>query len=532
MENLSPARKELEDYLREVDYTSLNLLHTPTKFTLEFLAFIKLVNGAEGEENSSPVIHMDMLDQITASRNNLFVSFRGSAKTSVLHEYMHLYIGTYGSIPGFGNIDVGIYVSDTIDNGVKSMRQQLEFRHGKSDFLQEYIPEVKFTETRWEFTNIEKKKFCVRGFGASTGVRGFKEYGQRPTWCGLDDLMSDKNAESPTIIKDIRKVVYRAARQAMHPKKRMFNWTGTPFNKKDPLYSAAGSKGWNTRVYPICEKYPCTPEEFVGAWEDRFPYEFVKSEYDKLLADGEIQSFNQELMLKIVSEEDRLIQDSDILWYKRSGVLRNRSAFNFYITTDFATSEEDGADYSVIMVWAYNAHGDWFLIDIVVKRQLMDKNVDDLFRLAQMYKPQQVGIEISGQQKGFIPWIKGEMLTRNIWFTLASDNNGNQEGIRPITKKIQRFNLVVPWFKGKHIYFPEELKNTPEIQETIEEITLATMEGFKSKNDDCGDCISQLPSLTVWKPSMEVKVVRNINDDVWEYDEEEDNSSGIQSYIV
>jgi hypothetical protein len=35
----------------------------------------------------------------------------------------------------------------------------------------------------------------------------------------------------------------------------------------------------------------------------------------------------------------------------------------------------------------------------------MDKNVDDLFRLSQEYKPQQVGIEVSGQQGGFIQWI-------------------------------------------------------------------------------------------------------------------------------
>ena len=33
----------------------------------------------------------------------------------------------------------------------------------------------------------------------------------------------------------------------------------------------------------------------------------------------------------------------------------------------------------------------------------MDKNIDDLFVLAQKYKPLSVGIEITGQQEGFIP---------------------------------------------------------------------------------------------------------------------------------
>ncbi len=525
-------RRQLEDYLKEVDYRAFDFNYVPSDFALEFINFIKLVNGAGGEENESPIFHMDMLDQLQLGNDNLFVAFRGSAKTSVLHEYLYLYLAVYGKFPGFGTVNVGIYVSDTMENGVKNMRQQLEYRWEKSDFLQHYVPGAKFTDVRWEFTNISGKKLCIRGFGAATGVRGFKEYGQRPTWCGMDDLLSDKNAESPTIIKDIRNVVYKAVRNALHPKKRMVLWTGTPFNKKDPLYQAAGSKGWNTRVYPICEKFPCSEEEFVGAWEDRFPYSFVKKEYDKLLADGEISAFNQELMLKIVSEEDRLVQDIDIMWYRRDSVMRNRGNFNFYVTTDFATSEEQSSDFSVIMVWAYNANGDWFLVDVMVERQLMDKNVDELFRLVQMYKPQQVGVEISGQQKGFVAWIKREMITRNIWFNFASDNNGGVEGIRPTTKKIQRFNIIVPWFKAKKMYFPIELKEGKEMLEVIEEISLATMEGFKSKKDDCGDGISMLAQMTPWKPSPEVVLKQEHNDDPWEVDEEEDASSGIQSYIV
>lgn len=523
------AKKELEDLLLEVDYDKMNNGgYIPSQFALEFVTFIKLVNGGEGEENKSPLIHYDMLDQVASHTENLFVSFRGSAKTTALHEYMFLYIATYGSVPGFGKVHVAMYVSDTVDNGVKSMRQNLEFRWNKSEFLQKYVPKTRFTDVRWEFTNLEGKSFCVRGFGASTGVRGFKEYGKRPTWCGFDDLMSDKNAESSTITKDIRNIIYKAARQAMHPKKRMINWTGTPFNKKDPLYSAAGSKGWNVRVYPICEKFPCTKEEFRGGWEDRFPYSFVKSEYDKLLADGEIQAFNQELMLKIISEDDRLIQDNDIVWYERPTVLKNKSNYNFYITTDFATSEKTSADYSVLSVWAYNNNGDWLYVDGVIKRQLMDANVNDLFRFVSMYKPIDVGIEVTGQQGGFIQWIKNEMLNRNIFFNLASDNNSNKEGIRPNTNKMSRFMTILPMFKQKKIWLPEELKSGAMMGEILDELKNASATGFKSKHDDFVDTVSMLSVLTPFKPSAEVAYNYNTLDNVWE---EEDEVSDQSTYV-
>lgn len=500
------ARKDLEDILLTIDYSKFDEGYVPSQWALKFIGFIKLVNGSMGEENTSPLFHYDMLDQLVEGNQNLFVCFRGGAKTTAIHEYMFLYIAVYGDAADFGEVNVAMYISDTIDNGVKSMRQNLEFRYNNSPFLQKYLTrETKFTDVRWEFVNVDGKKFCVRGFGASTGVRGFKEYGQRPTWCGFDDLMSDKNAESPTIVEDIKKIIYRAARQAMHPKKRMINWTGTPFNKQDPLYSAASSRSWNVSVYPICEKFPCKPEEFRGAWEDRFPYSFVKHEYESLKEDGELAAFDQELMLRIVSDEDRLVQDDDLVWYSRKDVLKYRSRYNFYITTDFATSDAKTADFSVISVFAYTNNNEWLLVDGIAKRQGMDENLKELFRFVTMYKPLDVGIEVSGQQGGFIPWIKEQMLLKNTFFNLAKDHGSNKEGIRPATKKITRFIIFQPTIKAKKLWLPEEMKNSDYMNELLEELKYATRRGFKSKHDDIADTLSMLSALQPFAPSEEVK---------------------------
>jgi len=502
---------DLEERLNHVDYKYLLNDYKPSKFAMQFIAFIKLVNGAMGEENKSPVIHYDMVDQLVFKRQNLFVSFRGSAKTSVLHEYLFLYIAVYGEIPGFGKVDVAIYVSDTVDNGVKSMRQNLQFRYDNSEFLQKYLTkETNFTDVRWEFVNADGKRFCVRGYGASTGFRGFKEYGLRPTWAGFDDLMSDKNAESPTITRDIKHIIYKAVRQGLHPKKRMQVWTGTPFNKADPLYEAASSDAWNTRIYPICEKFPVAKKDFRGGWEDRFNYDFVKGEYDSLLASGEIASFNQELMLRITSDEDRLIQNHDIVWYKKDLVIRNRQLYNFYITTDFATTNGKKSDYSVISVWAYTNNGDWLLVDGMCKRQLMDDNINDLFRFAATYHPLGVGIEVNGQQGGFIQWIKGEMLTKNIFFNLAG--KGKTEGIRRTGNKIDYFKLFVPMFKAKKVWLPEELRDSEYMNELIEELTFVTNDGFRSKHDDISDTLSMLLEMNPYKPSQEIDTTYTVDE--------------------
>jgi len=526
------VNKSVEDYLNEVEFNDSNYM--PSDFALEFVTFIKLVNGGEGEENLTPVLHYKMLDQLPGKGKNVVnMLFRGSAKTTVMAEYLFLYLALYGKIPEFGEVPLALYVSDSIENGVKNMRKNLEHRWSESEFLQQFVPEAKFTDIRWEFTNSAGNKFIVKGYGAATGVRGSKEMGKRPVLAVLDDLVSDEDAKSPTVIKSIEDTVYKAINYALHPKNRKIIWSGTPFNSRDPLYKAVESGAWAVNVYPVCEKFPCAKEEFVGAWEDRFTYEYVKEQYDIAIQTGQIASFNQELMLRIMSDEDRLILDSDILWYKRDNVINNKGNFNFYITTDFATSERNSSDYSVISVWAYSSNGDWFWVDGICARQLMDKNVDDLFRLCQMYRPQQVGIEVTGQQAGFIPWIMNEMVNRNCYFTLASEGNNAKPGIRPSTNKMQRFNIVLPWFKTQKMRFPEEYRTHPAMQEAMDELRLASQAGFKSKHDDFIDTISMLASLKAWKPSQELPTettIDGVKDFLWDDDVESQDYTN--SYIV
>lgn len=524
---------KVEEYLNSIGYGD-DTTYVPSEFALEFVTFIKLVNGSEGEENQTPVVHYRMLDTITKGGTQIInLCHRGIAKTTLMGEYLFLYLGVYGSLPGFGKVDLSLYVSDSIENGVKNMRKNLEFRHDKSEFLKQYIPEVRFTDIRWEFRNADGNVFIVKGYGAKTGVRGAKEMGKRPQLAILDDLISDEDARSATVIAAVEDTVYKAVTYALHPTRSMIIWSGTPFNAKDPLYKAVESGAWAVNVFPVCEQYPCSREDFKGSWPDRFTYDFVKAKYDTAMKLGKVETFNQELMLRIMSDEDRMVQDGDIGWYKLDAVVRNKSRFNFYMTTDFATSEKQKADFSVISVWAYNNVGDWLWVDGICKRQLMDKNIDDLFRLAQIYKPQSVGIEVTGQQGGFIPWIQAQMLERNIYFPLASEGNEGKPGMRPNTNKLVRFTTVVPLFKARKVFFPIERKTEAPMVEAINELSLVAVGGIRSKHDDFLDTVSMLSSLTTWKPSEEAPMTTSgKGDGMWDLDVVEDRTDRMSSYIV
>ena len=529
---MSLLKQDLDSWLDSVDYSDMQSeLYVPSEFALTFMNFIKLVNGESGESHKTPPVHLKMLDKVTnPSAYIANLCFRGAAKTTLFMEYMSLFLATFHYLPGFGPVEGMIYVSDSMDNGVKNARKNIEFRYHNSDFLQQWVPEAKFTDNYLEFRNVNNELLGIKMFGAKTGIRGTKIFGKRPTVAVLDDLVSDEDANSRASMLTINDTVYKGVNHALDPTRRKVIFNGTPFNKEDILIQAVESGQWDVNVWPVCEKFPCTREEFRGAWPDRFSYDYIKSQYELAEGTGKLAAFHQELMLRISSEDERLVQEEEIRWYDRANLLDKRGAFNFYITTDFATSKKETADYSVISVWAYNANGDWFWVDGVCERQTMDHTINDLFRLVSEYHPQQVGIEITGQQGAFIQWLQQEQVNRNIWFNFASSEKSGTPGIRPITDKLARFNLVVPWFKAGKMYFPQQMKLSTIIGHFMQQIRLATKNGLKGK-DDCIDTISMLGFLKPWKPSDAVPVTPE-EIDLWDDGHRAENDSPLNSYIV
>lgn len=69
------------------------------------------------------------------------------------------------------------------------------------------------------------------------------------------------------------------------------------------------------------------------------------------------------------------------------------------------------------------------------------------------------------------------------------------------------------------------------MKEAMNELSLVSPGGFKSKHDDFIDTISMLSSLTPWKPSEEAPM-KGKEDGLWEVDVEESIVDRKSSYIV
>jgi hypothetical protein len=539
-DEVEETRATLAELLKHVDL-KVPKDYIPSEFALTFVNMIKLINGAQGEENKTPIVHYYVLDGIASEHDRIAeMIFRGAAKTT-LFEYLILYLAIFQELPGIGKLNSAIYMSDTIDNGVVNMQKNLEHRWENSDFLKDQLPKAKFFKVSWEFENKSGSKFIVKGFGAASGFRGFKVLGKRPKLALLDDLISDSMSESETEMQRVENVIKRGVQPALNPLSQKIIWAGTPFNERDPLCKAVASGAWKTFVFPVCERFPVSKQEFVGAWEDRFTYEYIKRQYEIAVKGGDTTEFYRELMLQTVSDEDKLINvEEDIQWYQSQFIDCYQGRKEVIITTDLSFSGSNTADDAIIDVWEVHPNENIYWVGGMSEKPEITDTIDYLFRFIAHHGVHSVGIEISGQQVALIRLLEKEMADRDIWFDLAPEKGKSktQKGIRPVSNKIVRFKSVVPMIKRKKLHFPIERKNDQIIQEKLHQLDSVTRTSIRSRKDDALDSISMLGLMEINYPSHESKIedaeeMQKLDPRIWgQAVQEEELPSYIDNYLV
>lgn len=582
-----PEKITVDWLLDNVDLTFQG--YTPSLVAIEFFNFIRLTLGEE-PENENSLAHYFLVDVIfmqdtvrdylvargidydKVKGRTAVLCCREFAKSTIIGSFIPLYIAWKGELPGFGTVNYGLYVGDSMRNNVKTTMNTIEQVYLESSWLQTQFESARFTDELVELVRLprtageialyettiaagkkptqvpgrSKRKFAMRGVGAQTGTRGTRSGLQRPQFAIIDDVVpSEAEANSDTILEGIESTIESDVLNALHGAGSFAILIGTPYNKKDPVYSRVESKTWVPVVFPICESIheDMLPSEFRGVWENRHSYSKVMKRYLDAVNSNKTRSFMQELMLRITSEKDRVIPSDYINKFNRDDILKNGDKYNWYITTDFTTTGGTGNDFSGIAVWAVSSNGDYLLVDLVLKKMELTMQYNELFRLVNRYKRFtgliEAGIEIDGQQKIHLFTIKALMTKKNEYFTIAKQKGGVREGI--LSKqgkggKEGRFSVMVPLFQSGKIHIARELDDTSSMRELMNELEYVTYDEhgrvqFGSVHDDGLDLISQLALMNIYTPSEDMVAISNKYKDPMWYDSEPDINY-INSYIV
>lgn len=557
--------------------------YTPSELAFEFMNFIRLVLGEE-PENSNPYAHYFLIDTIFGQDSvkpyfeergidweevkgrTAVLCCREFSKSTLIGTFLALFMAWKGELPGYGKVNYGLYIGDSMRNNVKTTMETIEQVYYESAWLQTQFEAARFTDELVElyrlprtkkeiaayrataeagkkFTEVPgraKRKFVMKGVGALTGTRGTRSALQRPQFAIFDDLVpGESDANSDTVLANIESTIESDVLNALHGGGNFVIIIGTPYNKKDPVYKRIESGAWAPVVFPVCKeiRLDMKEDEFVGVWEDRHSYKNVMKRYRDAVKNNATRNFMQEMMLRITSEEDRLIKDSYLNWAKRRDILKNAQAYNWYITTDYTTSGKKGNDFSGAAVWAVSNNDDRILVDIVLKKMDMEEQYQTTFDLVNKYtrhgQYMEVGVEVDGQQKAHIYSLQKKMMTEGEYFTLACEKGKSEPGItsrKGKTSKHDRFKLAVPLFQTGKIWICEELKGTPDLEELLDELRFVTIEGFGSKHDDGCDLISMMVNMDIRKPGKDREayvpaIIPKGEEDFWDDGEDFGNSS-------
>lgn len=545
--------------------------YTPSEDALKFFNIVRLVLGEDPEVDNG-LMHYFLVDLVYGNvtkeqfpyteeingrirfnpRKIAIIASRFSAKSTIITAFMPIVTAVTGNIPNFGDVMFWVSFGDSQQAGAKVQANTIRDICSDSAFCKDYFERMRFTDEECEFirkgSGPEKKRaFMFKVKGAAGGsVRGIRYKTERPQIFTFDDIIKNEaDANSPIIMAKLRSMIYSDAENALGRKGKIII-VNTPFNKKDPVYAALESGVWTPVCVPICENISLdlTKDEYRGSWEAMKSYEDVMEKYQDAYYGDTLREFNQELMLRISSEEDKLIKDDQIQWYSRALLEKSISNYNIYVTTDFTASNSLKGDFSVVLVWALNSNGDWFLLEATVRKMTIDDQYKPLFaanrRWGAKYGRQlTVGVEIDGQQQLNLHSLKNQMLQYNSFFTFARQigSPAGKEGIsrrQAMGAKHEQFMRVHPLFQNKKIFFPEELRDTPDMKEILNELNYVTYEGIGSKHDDALDGISMIASMDVVLPSTDVAsmdVAIDSNGFIWEGDFEDEEFSGNSSTV-
>lgn len=534
----------VDELLDSIDLTFPD--YTPSKEALHFWNTMQLIKGPQFFSLGIPVLHYYFIDlafnkvdrnslpytddiksRVKMKKNKLAIlCSRGLSKSTTFSSFLVIYMAMFGILPGLVRPNVGnkvrfvIGVGDSQEGGAKLMCNTIRDMIDESELLSSYFEDIRTTDAEIELVrkgtgSKASRSFMFRTRGAQSGIRGQRYRGDRIDVIIGDDLVkNESDSRSKVIMESIRSTIYSDATHALRGEGGMEILIGTPFNKSDVVYSAVEG-GWTPLVVPICNDMhkDMKEEDFVGAWPEMHTFDRITSRYEDMADAEETRAFNQELMLRISSAEDKLVKADQIQWYSRTALKKNLHMFNIYVTTDLTASNSLKGDFSVVMGWAVNSVGDFFLLDLSVKKMTIDDQYKPIFQMnrdwgAKYGRNVTVGIEIDGQQQLNLHTLKKQMIEYNSFFTFGRQlgSPAGREGIsrRQATgAKHEQFMRVHPLFQQHKIYFPEELKETPDMKELLNELQYITYTGIGSKNDDALDGISMLASMDIMLPAAE-----------------------------
>ena len=316
-----------------------------------------------------------------------------------------------------------------------------------------------FSSTVWKGNEIILKDgSMIMARGTGQQVVGLKHGNQRPTLIILDDPEDMMNTKTAEAMEFNLRWLLQSLIPTLDPQVGRAAIIGTPQHQRCMVEILRGAKGWKTLSYKAVQA------DGTALWPEWMSVENLMKEKETAESIGKVSSWYREYQCQVIGDDDQLFKPEYIQYYDgiltgeaRTRVLelthRNnvplekpeRLPVALFMGIDPASSTNETADYSAVVVIAVDANGNRYVIDYYRRRVTPLTLADQIKKMYDQYRPTKTRIEVVGYQ---------EMLRE--YLRAGSYIPGLEIREIPRNKKSKRLEAMQPHFARKRVFLRQE----------------------------------------------------------------------------
>ena len=378
--------------------------------------------------------HRRLIEMFHSADNRvLFMVFREGAKTTVTEEG----IVVAALFRDFRNC---VIISSNFDRAV----ERLEAVKHELDHTEEI--EYLFGKQQgdvWQVARIILKNgVIIHALGRQQSLRGVKYLSERPDLMIFDDIEARDDVRTPEARQEIEDWIFKDALPAGNRSRLKVRLLGTPTDP-DSIVMRAKRWGWKTLEVPI--EYLDGAGERQPSWVGRDTIESIDAMKDEYLRAGNSQAWDQEYMLRPISEGTRVFKQE---MFRVEPRVRRWEAT--YAMVDPARTVRSTSATTGWAVWS------WLRNRLIVWEAgadllLPDEIVSLCFRLGGDWSPIWLGVEEDGLNEFLLQPLRHEQARRGVSLPIRA--------VRAPRNKLGFIRGLQPFFAAREVILAADFPN-------------------------------------------------------------------------
>lgn len=307
-------------------------------------------------------------------------------------------------------------------------------------------------------------RFRVVAKGSEQKLRGMLWDGHRPDLVICDDIEEDEQVLNQERRGKFRSWFFNAV-LPMLSRNGKIRVVGTILHLDSLLERLLNNSAW------VSKRYQAHDKNFENIlWPEMFDADWFRAKRKEYAEEGNLGGYSQEYLNWPLDEEDALFRKEDFLEMIPEDWNRN---FHYYAAADFAISEREKSDFTVMLVAAVDEENRLYIVDRIKGRFDSHRIIEEMFAIQKRYEPEVFWVETEKIDKALGPFILDEMMKQNTFINLVRK--------APTKDKIQRASPMAARMRAGGVKFNKEADWYEDLESNLLNVTRS---GVRGAHDD------------------------------------------------